>query len=206
MTRRVLLLLISFGVLGPTGPAQLRGQVSPLQVEIKGGVAVPAQEFADPGGLEGEAERGASFGLHFALTQGHLSWYVGFSEHRVECGGGACADDFVSTAWDVGVRLNLFSGPVVPWIRVGTTSQITQAQLSDPLRDPLSSSIRTIASESDRAWGFEAGTGIMVQVGERFGISPGVRYSRVSPVFTNPNLGELRIQTWVIDLGLILGF
>jgi hypothetical protein len=188
-------------------PSLLSAQVSPLQVEVNGGVAVPTQEFADPGGLAGEAESGASFGVHFALTQGHVSWYLGFSEHRAKCGGGACSGDFVSTAWDLGLRLNLLTGPVVPWLRLGTTSQITRAQLADPTADPLPGQpIPMLAAESGRSWGVEAGAGIMIRLTERFGINPGVRYARVNPSFRTPLTGSLEMRTWVMDLGLILGF
>jgi len=191
----------------PWVPSLLAAQVSPIQVEINGGVALPVEEFAGPGGLEGEAQRGPSFGVHFALTQRHVSWYLGFSEHRSGCGGVGCSGDFISTAWDLGVRLNLASGPVVPWLRVGTTSVITKAELTDPAVDPLPGTPPpTFAAESGRVWGLEAGAGIMVRVTERLGLSPGLRYTKVDPSFSDPDVGGIGIRMWVLDLGLIVGF
>jgi hypothetical protein len=190
-----------------SSPVLLRAQVSPLQVEFNGGVAVPTKEFADPGGLEGEATSGASFGVHFALTQGHVSWYVGFSEHRAACGGASCSGDLISTGWDLGARLNILTGPVVPWLRLGTTGQITRARLADPTLDLLPGvPVAVFEMESGRSWGLEAGAGIMIRLTERFGINPGVRYLRVNPSFNGKNLGELRIRSWVMDLGVVLGF
>jgi hypothetical protein len=207
MPRLALLLCVAVFMLPPFTRDILVAQVSPLQVELNGGFALPTQEFSEPGGIEGEADRGASFGVHFGLTLARLSWYVGFSEHRTKCGGGACSGEFVSTAWDLGLRVNLLRGPVVPWLRAGTTSQITRAELTDPLVDPLPGRPSpTIEAESGRAWGVEAGAGIMIRVGERLGINPGVRYTRVNPSFSVPAVGELRMRTWVVDLGLILGF
>ena len=194
-------------VLSWSQPPVLSAQISPLQVEVRGGAAVPAQEFADPGGLAGEADPGASFGVHFSLAQGHLSWYVGFSESRFACGGAACGEDFVSTGWDLGVRLNLASGPVIPWIKIGTTAQIAEGRLTDPLLDPLPGEVvPTFPAESSRAWGLEVGAGVMLRVAERFGLNPGVRYLTVNTSFSGRDVGALNIRAWVVDLGLVLGF
>lgn len=207
LLRILVLLRLALGILAAVQPELLRAQVSPLQVEFNVGLAVPTQEFAEPGGLEGSAKRGASFGVHLALSQRHVSWYVGFSEYRTQCGGDACAGDFISTAWDLGIRLNLLSGPVVPWLLVGTTAVITRARLADPLADPLpGGAIPTFAVDSDRSWGLEAGAGLMVPIARHLGVNAGVRYLRATPTFSGPVAGDLPIRVWVMELGLILGF
>jgi opacity protein-like surface antigen len=179
-------------------------QMSPLQLEANVGASIPVQEFKGPEGYEGEVDTDTSFGVHFALTRGRLSWYAGFSEHRFACSGQVCRDEaeIVSTGWDVGVRLNLLDGPVVPWVRAGFVAYIARAELlgSDP------STIPEDGYESDRGWGYEVGAGLMFSLSERFALNPGVRYSKVDPEFAGPDFGPLDSRYIVADVGLVLAF
>ena len=186
-------------------PFALSAQVSPFQVEVNLGTGVPVQEFAGPNGFEGEVGDGATFGVHFALTtRSYLTWYVGFSQHRFGCDGTTCgvADEVVTTSWDIGARINLRSGPVVPWIRAGVVAHV--AELESSARPAGGASPVFSRLTSDRGWGFEGGAGVMITVAPRLAINPGVRYSRVTPAFDG--IGDLEMRFLSMDLGLVLGF
>ncbi len=185
-------------------PTAVSAQVSPLQVEVNVGASVSVKEFAGREGFEDEAGDGSTFGVHFALTtRSYLTWYVGFSQHRFACDGTACGqvDDIVTTSWDVGARVNLLSGPVVPWIRAGVVSHLAELDFTGASTEGPSSTVRL---ESGRGWGLEGGVGVMITVAPRLAINPGVRYSRVTTGFDG--LGNLEMRFLSVDLGLVLGF
>ncbi len=181
----------------------LRAQLSVMQMEVNGGASIPVGDFAGTNGWEGEAAAGAGFGVHFALTSGHLGYLVGFSEYRFECPEAGCGaeTDLVSTAWDVGLRINLRTSGVVPWLRIGAVAALLEADLGTPASGATPSTVR---EESDRGWGIEAGAGILIPVAERFGLSPGVRYGRVD--LDLASRGVLRERYLVVDLAFVLGF
>ncbi|GMR11923.1 MAG: hypothetical protein BMS9Abin29_0109 [Gemmatimonadota bacterium] len=191
--------------LGLVVPYAVSAQVSPLQVEVNVGTGVSVQEFAGREGFEGKAGDGATFGVHFALTtRSYLTWYVGFSQHRFGCEGATCGavDDIVTTSWDIGARVNLLAGPVIPWIRAGVVSHVAEL---DSTGIPLGTSIPvTVRLESDRGWGFEGGAGLMITVAPRLAINPGVRYSRVTTGFDG--VGDLAMRFLSVDVGFVLGF
>ena len=196
--------LDAYGLLVASGlmtPVVSQGQLSVMQMEVNGGASVPVAEFAAVDGWEGEASTDASFGVHFVLTSGHLGYVVGFSEHRFKCLEAECGaqTDLVSTAWDLGVRLNLRTSGVVPWLRLGVVAALLEADLGT-----AGSAGATVREESDRGWGFEAGAGILIPLAARFGLSPGVRYGRVDLDLASK--GVLRERYLVVDLGLVLGF
>ena len=112
-----------------------------------------------------------------------------------------------STAWDVGARLSVPLGPVIPWVGGGVTGQITTGDFYDPAVDPLPGQPPpTFAAESDRAWGLEGGAGLMIRLTERLGLDPAVRYNRTTPSIGAPANVEIEIQQWIFDVGLVLGF
>lgn len=191
-------------VRGSFAPAALIGQLSVIQMEVNGGGSIPVSEFAEPPGWEGEATEGPSFGVHLALTSGHLAYLVGFSEHRFRCPEASCGAEthLVSTAWDVGLRINLRRSGVVPWLRVGAVAALLRADLGTSVS--AGSTLETVREESDRGWGFEAGAGVLIPVAVRFGLSPGVRYGRVD--LDLASRGVLRERYLVVDLGFVLGF
>ncbi len=111
-------------------------------------------------------------------------------------------DEVVTTSWDVGARINLLSGPVVPWIRAGVVSHLAELDSTD---GPAGGSSPVYTRQkSDRGWGFEGGAGVMITVAPRLAINPGVRYSRVTAAFDG--IGDLEMRFLSIDLGLVLGF
>jgi hypothetical protein len=90
---------------------------------------MPVADFAAVPGWESEASNGASFGVHFALTSGHVGYLVGLNEYRFKCPTVGCGaeTDLVSAAWDIGLRINLRMSGVVPWLRVGAITELLEA-------------------------------------------------------------------------------
>ena len=190
-------------MMGWFAPSALRGQLSVMQMEVNGGSSIPVADFAGVAGWEGEASAGTSFGVHFALAGGHVGYLVGFSEHRFGCAEDACGaeTDLVSTAWDLGLRINFRSSGVVPWMRVGAIAALLEVDLTSA---PTGETATTVREESDRGWGFEAGAGVLIPVADRFGLSPGVRYGRVD--LDLASRGVLQERYVVLDVAFVLGF
>lgn len=207
MTPTITRLLIGPGLLAAAGlftPTVSEGQLSVVQMEVNGGASIPVAEFAALDGWEGEASTDASFGVHFALTRGRLGYVVGFSEHRFRCPEAGCGveTDLVSTSWDIGIRVNLRTSGVVPWLRFGVVAALLEADLATVASPGVTAT--TVREESDRRWGFEAGAGVLIPVATRFGLNPGVRYGKVDLDLASK--GVLRERYLVVDLGLVLGF
>ena len=66
-------------------PSRGGAQISPLQWEVRGGAWIPNADLVGARGFEGAASSDASFGVHFVLRSGLISYVVGFSEHRFGC-------------------------------------------------------------------------------------------------------------------------
>jgi hypothetical protein len=179
-------------------PGRGDAQISPLQVEARGGAWIPTSDLVGASGFSGAASADASFGVHFVLRSGLISYVVGFSEHRFGCTAGECGEtvDFVSTAWDLGIRVNFRSAGIVPWVSLGATAALFEARVD------TGSGVQP--ESSDRGWGYEAGAGVLIPVGGPFAINPGVRYGRSDVDFTSR--GTLETRHVIVDLGLVLGF
>jgi hypothetical protein len=179
-------------------PGRGDAQISPLQVEARGGAWIPTSDLVGASGFAGAASADASFGVHFVLRSGLISYVVGFSEHRFGCTAGECGEtvDFVSTAWDLGIRVNFRSAGIVPWVSLGATAALFEARVD------TGSGVQP--ESSDRGWGYEAGAGVLIPVGGPFAINPGVRYGRSDVDFTSR--GTLETRHVIVDLGLVLGF
>jgi hypothetical protein len=52
--------------------------------------------------------------------------------------------------------------------------------------------------------GYEVGGGLLIAIGERTSLSPGFRYGSGSAPF--PDRRDLRLEYFVADLGLVVGF
>jgi hypothetical protein len=171
-------------------------QISPFQLEARGRAWIPTVDLAGATDFEGAASPDASFGVHFVLRGGMISYVVGFSEHRfgcevAECGG---AVDFVSTAWDLGVRLNLRQSGIVPWVGLGASAASNQATTPAGVTQ----------ASAGRSWGYEAGAGVLLPVGGAFALNPGVRYGKNDADFASR--GRLETRYIVADVGFVLGF
>ena len=179
-------------------PTRGEAQISPLLLELRGGVWIPTADLVGAQGFEGEASADVSFGVHFMLRSGLISYVAGFSEHRFGCTQVQCGEavDFVSTAWDLGVRLNLRQAGIVPWVSLGATAALFDARVETG---------NDVAREgSDRGWGFEVGAGVLVPLRGPFLVNPGVRYGRSDADFAAR--GTLETRYIIADVGLVLAF
>ena len=176
-------------------PILTHAQISPFQWEVRGGAWIPKADLTGAQGFEGAASADASFGVHFVLRSGLLSYVAGFSEHRFDCGAQCgTAVDFVSTAWDLGVRVNLREEGIVPWLSLGTSAAVYGAHLGGAVDD----------ESSGRGWGYEVGAGVLIPIGGPFLLNPGVRYGRNDADFA-PR-GRLETRYFVADAGFVLAF
>lgn len=188
--------LVGLGLLA--GVSSVRAQ-STLVLEARGGVTVPVGSFRSgpDGGRLAEAPVG---GIQFGLLRGSRTYVtLGFAQARVDCVRDGCPSRWVATQWDAGVRVELATGDIVPWVRAGV---VTPTVEHVPRLDPGLDAPRP--GTSDRGWGGEAGAGVRFAVSERLSLSPGARY-----VAVNVGRGgdaELRMRYVIVDLGLVVGF
>ena len=173
-------------------------QITPLHLEVRGGAWIPAADLVGAQGFEGEASAAASFGVHFVLNNGLTSYSAGFSEHRFGCAQAQCAEevDFVSTSWDLGVRVNLRQAGIVPWVSLGASAALMEAHVE--------TGGGVVREGSDRGWGYEVGAGVLVPVRGLLAINPAVRYGRSDVDFASRDTLETRYI--IADLGLVLAF
>ena len=179
-------------------PTRGGAQISPLRWEVRGGAWIPNADLVGAQGFEGAASADASFGVHFVLRSGLISYVVGFSEHRFGCTAGQCVEavDFISTAWDLGLRVNLRAAGIVPWVSLGASAALFDARVDTG---------NGVQREgSDRGWGYEAGAGFLIPVGGPFALNPGVRYGRSDVDFASR--GTLETRYFIADVGLVLAF
>ena len=179
-------------------PSRGGAQISPLRLEVRGGGWIPNADLVGATGFEGAASANASFGTHFTLRSGPISYVVGFSEHRFGCTRTRCGEavDFVSTAWDLGIRVNLRSAGIVPWVGLGASAALVDARVGTG---------NTVQREdSDRGWGYEAGAGVLIPIGGQWALNPGARYGRNDVAFASR--GTLETRYFIADLGLVLAF
>ena len=179
-------------------PSRGGAQISPLQWEVRGGAWIPNADLVGAQGFEGAATADASFGIHFVLRSGLISYVVGFSEHRFGCTQTRCGEavDFVSTAWDLGMRVHLRAAGIVPWVSLGASTALFEARVE--------TGNGLMREGSDRGWGYEAGAGFLIPVGRPFALNPGVRYGRSDVDFASR--GTLETRHIIADLGLVLAF
>ena len=195
ITTAAFAIMLMGSLLNPSGGG---AQITPLQWEARGGAWIPNADLVGAPGFEGAASTDASFGVHFVLRSGLISYVVGFSEHRFACTQTQCGEavDFVSTAWDLGMRLNLRAAGIVPWVSLGASAALFDARVD------TGDSVQR--EGSDRGWGYEAGAGFLIPVGGPFALNPGVRYGRSDVDFASR--GTLETRYFIADVGLVLAF
>jgi hypothetical protein len=197
---QVVLLGILVGVASISGPTVLAGQEGSFSFQVRGGASVPVLDFRDQDqGWEGGADSGVSFAMGFNFPiPGPTGGHLGFSQHRFGCDSSTCpeGEKWVSTGFDVAVRLVVGTGRLRPWLQGGLHTQQLEARMWDgPEVAEVTSNV---------GFGFEAGGGLLVQIGPRMSISPGLRFgSGKVPFSAHPTL---RVQYLIADFGLVLGF
>ena len=188
-TRGLLLALLTivFGGLAMGRPLSAQ---SALVVEARAGISSPLGSFGEP---TPEAKLGPApaTGLQFGIRRGTRTYlYFGFSQLRFDCDGGACRGSWIATQWEAGVRAELTSGTVVPWLRAGVVTPSLENVPGGP--------------RSARGWGGEGGGGVRFALTERLSLSPGARFGVVD---VGRSRGEdVAMRYLLFDLGLVVAF
>jgi hypothetical protein len=181
-------------------PDPALAQEGSFAFQIRGGGTLPILDFADDArGWEESAGPGTtlSMGFTFPLYRA-LGGYLGFGQHRFACDEDVCPEGKVlaSTGFDVALRLVLGREWIRPWLQGGLHTHRMEARVRDE------GGPRSLTSEG--GGGYEVGAGLLVQVGERTSLSPGIRFGLGNvPFETRPNLA---LRFLVFDLGLVVGF
>jgi len=196
----VVLLGILVGVASIFSPTILAGQEGSFSFQVRGGASIPVLAFRDEArGWEGRASQGTSFGMGFNVPfPGPTGGYFGFSQHRFRCDSTVCpeGESWVSTGLDVALRVVLGNRRIRPWLQGGLHTQHLEARMWEESE--------VVDVTSNRGFGFEAGGGLLVQIGTRMSLSPGLRFGSGTVPFSG--YPSLRLRYLIADLGLILGF
>lgn len=199
--KRIALLAASMAFLPWLNPEPGMGQEGAFAFELRGGGALPVSSFRSGGSpWVGETRPGSSFGMGFTLpAPGPFGSYLGFGQRRFSCQGPICKEgsNWLSTGFDVGLRLVLGRKWIRPWLRGGLHTHLVEGRVIDEGEE-----VRGI--RSDTGAGYEAGGGILIAIGERTSISPGVMYGRGKVFF--PDRNSIRLRYLTAEFGLVLGF
>jgi len=181
-------------------PPALTAQEGAFSFQVRGGVSLPVLSFRDEAeGWEGDAGLGSSFGMGFNVPlPGPVGAYFGFSQHRFRCDSSVCPDgeSWISTGFDLALRFVMGTRRLRPWLQGGLHTHRVEGRVLEG-----SDVVELI---SDGAFGFEAGGGILVQIGNRMSLSPGLRFGQGTVPFSE--YPSLRVQYLIADLGLVVGF
>jgi hypothetical protein len=169
--------------------------------QIRGGGGIPLASFAsEDAGWQRESGAGSSFAIGFTLpAPGPLGSYLGFSQHRFSCAEEVCStgSKWIATGFDVDLRKVMGEGGVRFWVQGGL----------HPLRVEGSEAVEggeAVPLVSDFGLGLEAGGGVLIGIGERTSLSPGVRYGWGRVPFRERD--DMELHYLILDLGVVLGF
>lgn len=183
------------------GHAPVVGQEGAFAVEIRGGAALPVSSFrAGDQGWAGEAGPGSSFGIGFTFpAPGPFGSFLGFGQRRFSCDGPLCeaGSDWLSTGFDVALRLVMGKRRIRPWLRGGLHTHLVEGRVLE--EGDMVTNLR-----SDPGAGFEVGGGLLIAIGERTSLSPGVQYGRGEVSF--PSRSTLRLRYLSAEVGVMMGF
>jgi hypothetical protein len=182
-------------------PSSVVGQEGAFAFQLRGGLAIPSGEFrSGEGAWHGKSGQGAAFGMGFTFpTPGPFGAYLGFGQRHFSCDESVCppGTDWISTGFDVALRAVIGEGGVRSWIQGGVHTHRMEGELLADDGEP-----RRITSEG--GGGFEVGGGLLIAVGARTSLSPGLRYGWGEVPFKGQRAMELRYV--IVDVGLVLGF
>ncbi len=195
LARRLALLLALAGSGGPVG-----AQEGPFTFQIRGGATMPLADFrAADEGWEGETAPGTSLAMGFTFPlMGPVGAYLGFGQHRFACDQRVCPSgaEWISTGFDVAARWVVGRRRLRPWVQAGFHNHRLEGRILEEGEGR--------ALTSDGGGGFEVGGGLLIQVGERTSLAPGLRYGEGNVPFTVQ--GRMRPRYLVADVGLSVGF
>lgn len=193
------LVLAGLLTLAPTWET-LSGQEGSFAFQVRAGADLPLGSFrTSEAGWQGKSGGGASLGMGFTFpVLGPLGGYLGFGQRRFACDGGVCPPEktWTSTGFDVALRVVFGEDRVRLWAQGGLHTHRMEGRIG-----------RAGAGHhltSQGGGGFETGGGVLIQVGRRMSVAPGVRYGQGHVPFEGRASMELRYV--VIDVGLVMGF
>lgn len=197
-----LLLLLCASPLSAQSARGVRGTapaiVPVLSLQVRVGATVPAGGFRDPvTDWDGDGGEAVSFGAMLTLSRGRIvNPYLGIGEHRVSCDATTCGGerDLTLSGFDLGTRIfPLGRGSWAPWLRVGAVRYAIESSGPGTAEEETASG----------SWGVEAGAGLEIHVTGDLLVSPGARWIRMDGDLPS---GDLRFRSFVVDLGVVLGF
>lgn len=167
-------------------------------VEVRGGVAFPTQDIGTDDLGTGVALDG-TFTYRFTPQVGaYAGW--GWAHFNPETSFAGNDIDFEETGYVFGLRFEQpFSddAPVSGWLSVGGT--VVHLELEDVEGD--------IVADTGHGLGFEGAGGVAFALGERWSLTPGVRYSLVSrDVEIGPVTTDIELEYVAVDIGLRWSF
>lgn len=176
------------------------GQEGPFGFQIRTGATLPVASFREgEGSWAGRSGGGTTIGMGFTFPlYAFVGGYMGFSQHRFACDDTVCpaGKDWISTGFDASLRIVMGRRALRGWVQGGVHTHRIEGRIRAPV------GVKSLASEG--GGGYEVGGGVLVKVGRRTSLSPGVRFGLGNVPF--PARSTMGLRYLVFDLGLVLGF
>jgi opacity protein-like surface antigen len=139
----------------------------PVEIELRGGAAFPTEDLGDA-----KLKTGGGGGLTVNVRfMPHLAAYAGWDYMQLQPKRAFGNFDVENTGYAFGLQ---FQHPVFrsigTWVRAG--GMYAHIEIEDENGD--------LAADTDHELGWEAGGGVSVPIGQRFTLTPGVRYRTLS--------------------------
>lgn len=199
--RRVWALLVIPPFLALAGPPAAYAQEGSFAFELRGGLGVPVGSFrSGDGDWWGKGKLGPAFGMGFTFpAPGPFGLFLGFGQRHFGCNAPACPSgtDWVSTGFDVALRLVIGQNRIRPWLRGGIHTHLVEGKI-------LATGSEGVGLQSEGGVGYEVGGGLLIAIGRRTSLSPGIRYGAGDVPFKGRS--DLGLQYLMADLGLVVGF
>ncbi len=193
------ILLVGLSSLAPPSET-LSGQEGSFAFQLRAGADLPLGSFRTAeAGWQGKSGGGASLGMGFTFpVVGPLGGYLGFGQRRFACDEEVCPPekDWTSTGFDVALRVVLGEDRVRLWAQGGLHTHRMEGRIGGAGEG------RHITSEG--GGGFETGAGVLIQVGRRMSLAPGIRYGQGHVPFSGR--ASMQVRYVVMDVGLVMGF
>jgi hypothetical protein len=169
--------------------------------QIRGGGFVPLGELRNAHeGWEGKAGADVGFGMGFTFPlRGRVGTYLGFTQYRFSCDEELCPEGeaWKATGFDLALRFVMGGDRRVrTWVQGGLHTH--------RLESLVFQGEETTEIASRAGGGIEVGGGVLIRVGERASLAPGLRYGLGTVPFRGHE--DVRLRYLVADLGLVIGF
>jgi opacity protein-like surface antigen len=167
-------------------------------VEARGGVAFPTQDIGADELGRGVALEGTLSYRFTPQVGAYAGW--GWAHFNPETSFAGADIDFEKTGYVFGLEFEhalAQNGPVTGWLRVG--GSVAHLELEDAGGD--------IVADSGHGLGFDASAGLAFALGDRWTLTPGVRYSLLSrDLEIGPVTTDVELEYVAVDIGLAFSF